>query len=193
MDYQLSITKEEIQKLPLYKFEGEVILVETQAQALESVEKLKGEKILGFDTETRAAFKKGERYDISLIQLATETQAYLFRLNKFPIIKELTDILADPGIVKSGVGLRDDIKGIKKLLPFKESNFVDLAEEAKKKKIKNFGLRALTGIFLRKRLSKKSKISNWERKELTAEQIAYAACDAVVGYQIYKKLCIKVS
>jgi ribonuclease D len=104
-------------------------------------------------------------------------------------MQELADILADPDIVKTGVGLRDDIKAIKKLIPFTEGNFVDLAEVAKQKKIVNFGLRALTAIFLDKRLSKNSKVSNWERQQLTPAQIAYAACDAVVGFQIYMKLC----
>ena len=188
MNHQLSITKEQNNKLPLYKFLGNINLIETTEQAQKAVHFLKNEKVLGFDTETRAAFRKGERYDVSLLQLATDTDAFLFRLNKFPMIPELADILADPNIVKAGVAVRDDIKGIKKLYNFKESNFVDLAEVAKSKKVVNFGLRALTGIFLNKRLSKNSKISNWERKVLTPEQISYASCDAVVGYQIYNKL-----
>lgn len=188
MDYQLSISKEEINQLPLYQFKGNVELIDLEEDALKAIEGLKNEKILGFDTETRAAFKKGERYDVSLLQLATGTHAYLFRLNKLPIIQGLADILADPNIVKAGVAVRDDIKALKKLIPFSESNFVDLAEVAKEQKIKNFGLRALTAICLNKRLSKKAKVSNWERQELTSEQINYAACDAVVGFEVYEKL-----
>lgn len=192
MNYPLSIRKDDINKLPLYQFKGKTHLIESLEDALIAVNELKAETILGFDTETRAAFKKGESYDVSLIQLATKTNAYLFRINLTGMFQELADILANPGIVKSGVGLRDDIKAIKKLHPFSENGFVDLAEVAKEKKIENFGLRALTAIMLNMRLSKKAKISNWERKELTPDQVSYAACDAVVGYEIYMKLCQEI-
>jgi ribonuclease D len=188
MSYQLSITNDEINILPMYKFEGTISLIESEKEAVEAALKLKDESLLGFDTETRAAFKKGESYSVSLLQLATDTHSYLFRLNKFPLIKELVDILENPNIVKAGVAVRDDVKALNKLSKFSESNFVDLAVIAKEKKIEKFGLRALTAILLQKRLSKKAKISNWERVELTPMQIEYAACDAVVGYEIYQKL-----
>ena len=185
---QLSITKEEINELPIYQFEGDIELIETEEHALEAINKLKNESVLGFDTETRAAFKKGESYDICLIQLATAEASYLFRINKFELTKELVDLLADGKIIKAGVAISDDIKGIKKLIPFKESGFVELADLARKQGIKNFGLRALTAIFIRKRLSKKVKASNWERDELSAAQIHYAAADAVVGYLLYQHM-----
>ena len=189
MNYKLSITKEEINQLPLYIFKGSVTLIETAQDALNAIKLLQGEKVLGFDTETRAAFKKGESYDVSLLQLATDTHAYLFRLNKFKMMKELADILADPNIVKTGVAVRDDIKALQKLHPFTAENFIDLADVAKEKSIINFGLRALTAILLEGRLTKNAKVSNWARQELTPQQISYAACDAVVGYEIYHKLC----
>jgi len=186
MNYRLSISKDEINKLPMYRFDGEIILVESKTDALAAVEAIKNEPILGFDTETKAAFKKGESYKVSMLQLATDTHAYLFRLNKCTLLDEIVEILEDPMIVKAGVAIDDDIKALKKLNHFKENNFIDLARIAQEKKILNFGLRALTAIFLSKRLSKKAKISNWQRKELTQTQIDYAASDAVVGYLIYK-------
>ncbi len=188
MIHKLSITKDEINELPLFHFEGKVVLIDSRSKALDVIDSLKSEKILGFDTETKAAFKKGERYDVSLLQLATDTHAYLFRLNKFPLLKELTAILEDPNIVKAGVAINDDLKALKKLTPFEEKNFVDLAKVAQDRQIINFSLRALTAIFLRARLSKKAKISNWQREVLTPAQLKYAANDGVVGYLIYKAL-----
>ncbi len=188
MSYPLSITKEEINQLPPFKFEGEIHLVETEKDALNAAQKLQQENELGFDTETRAAFKKGESYDISLLQLATGSDAYLFRINKFKVPQEIADILENPNIVKAGVAIRDDIKGLQKIFSFSQENFIDLADIAKEKKYKNFGLRALTAIFLKKKLSKKAKISNWNRVDLTPEQVNYAASDAVVGYEIYQRL-----
>jgi ribonuclease D len=189
MDYPLSITKEEIAQLPLYIYSGEVTVIDDPKAVPQAVEMLKKEKVLGFDTETRAAFKKGESYDVSLLQLGTDKYAFLFRLNKVKLGVELASLLEDPAIVKAGIAVRDDIKGLQKLFPFKANNFIDLADVARKKQMKNFGLRALTGIFLRKRLSKKEKISNWDRAELTQGQVAYAACDAGVGFLIFKALC----
>ena len=188
MTYQLSISKEEINKLPQYSFNGTVILIESEKDAVSAIRDLKKEPVLGFDSETRPSFKKGESYPVSLLQFATNTRAYLFRLNKFRIMIDLADILANPNIVKAGVGVRDDINALQKLHPFIASSFVELAELAKQKKIENFGLRALAAILLKKRLSKNSKISNWARQALTPAQIAYAASDAAVAFEIYHTL-----
>lgn len=185
MNFQKSITKEEINQLPRYDFAGDVQVIDSQDKVLQAVEDLKSESVLGFDTETRPAFKKGERYRVSLLQLATESTVYLFRLNMLFDLKDIFEILADPKIVKAGVAIRDDIKGLNKLYAYKAANFVDLAHIAKEKEIENFGLRALTAIVLGKRLSKKAKISNWEQSKLTSAQINYAACDAAVGLAIY--------
>ena len=189
MNFKKTITKDEINNLPRYNFEGEIKLIDSQGDVSNAVNDLKNNPILGFDTETRAAFKKGERYDVSLLQLATDSKAYLFRLNKLTDFTELFTLLSDPNIVKAGVAVDDDIKGLQKLSPFKAESFVDLAQMAKENKITKFGLRALAAILLGKRLSKKAKISNWEKPELSPAQIDYAACDGVVGYEIYCKLC----
>ena len=37
---------------------------------------------LGFDTETRPSFKKGQYYPPALVQLATSERVYLFRIAK---------------------------------------------------------------------------------------------------------------
>ena len=82
MTYKKTISKEDINKLPRYTFKGKIELIDKQEDVKKAIEELRKHKTLGFDTETRAAFKKGERYDVSLLQLASESSAYLFRLNK---------------------------------------------------------------------------------------------------------------
>lgn len=188
MSFPKSITKDEINELPILKFDGEIILITNQKNAIRAVNDLKKETVIGFDTETRPAFKKGESYDVSLLQLSTDKASYLFRLNKFDFPRELADLMANSEIVKAGVAIRDDVKGLQKLHPFEEAGFFELADEAKKQNYENFGLRALTAIFLGKRLSKKAKITNWEQPRLTQAQLEYAALDSWVGLQIYKKI-----
>ncbi|CBW25831.1 putative 3'-5' exonuclease [Halobacteriovorax marinus SJ] len=188
MSFKKSIEKEEINKLEMLKFQGNIHLITDDAEAIKIAKKLSSEEILGFDTETRPSFKKGENYDVALLQLSTENDAYLFRLNKMKLPNELVDLLADENIVKAGVAVRDDIKSLQKLNPFKEESFCELQDVAKELGVKNFGLRALCAIFLNYRLSKRAKITNWEQPKLTQAQIHYAACDAWVGLQIYKKM-----
>ena len=188
MEFKKSISKEQINQLPLYQYRGHVEVIDSKEKALIAARKLQKHKILGFDTETRPSFKKGEYYDASLLQLGTDSEVYLFRLRQTSLIPEVIEILESSHIIKTGVAINDDIKALKKFHNFSEKNFVDLATMAKKKGIENFGLRALVAIFLSKRLSKREQTSNWDRKVLTESQISYAASDAAVGYKIYKSL-----
>jgi len=188
IDYLKHITKEQINELPMHEYRGKIIVIETFEGALKAIALLLKEKILGFDTETRPSFQKGEVYQVSLLQLATEDCAYLFRLNKIPFPKELTQILSNANIIKAGVGIRDDIKGFQKLHAFEPQGFVDLSHEAGNLGFTSFGLRALTGIFLGERLSKAAKVTNWENMHLTPAQIKYAASDAYVGLKIFEKI-----
>lgn len=188
MSYPKSISKEEINELPMLRLSVKIILITNQKDAIAAVQDLKKETMIGFDTETRPSFKKGETYDVSLLQLSNEDTCYLFRLHKFDFPRELADLLADKNIVKSGVAIRDDVIALQKLHPFEEAGFFELQSEAKKQSYENFGLRALTAIFLGQRLSKKAKITNWEQPRLTQAQLEYAALDAWVGLQIYKRI-----
>jgi ribonuclease D len=183
-----SITKEEINDLPLYEFKGKIEIVDRPEALLPALAHLAGANALGFDTETRPSFAKNEFHPTCLLQLATQDYACLIRLNKIGLPKELTDLLANPGILKVGVGIRDDLVGLRKLRDFTPEGFVDFADLAKKQGIESLGLRGLAAIVLEKRLSKAAKVTNWERSPLTDPQILYAACDAAVGLEIYEIL-----
>lgn len=180
-----SITKAEVNELPIMSFEGEIQLIIDLKSCLEAIEELKKETILGFDTECRPSFKKGESYSISLLQLSTMNKAYLFRLNKFSFPSELSDLLADPSIKKAGVAVRDDIIGLQKIRSFKAKGFEEIADQAKALGIKNLGLRSLAAILYDGRISKRAKLTNWENNQLSEAQIKYAATDAWLGVKLY--------
>lgn len=184
----LAMDKDEINNLPPMEFEGEIIEIVTEEGARRAVELLVKEKVLGFDTETRPSFKKGEFYTPAILQLATGTTAYVFRLKFFTIPGELISVLENPEILKVGIGIKDDLVGLGKIMNFKHAGFLELSEEVKKRGIPNPSLRTLTAIFLGRKLFKKAKTTNWERTELTAAQIRYAATDAVVGFLIHEKI-----
>lgn len=180
-----TISKEEINELPIVTFPGTIKLITNPAERREAVSELMKEEVIGFDTECRPAFRKGESYPISLLQLSTKDTAYLFRLNKVKFAGELVDLMASEKVKKVGVAVHDDIKGLQKLSPFKAGGFVEIAELAKSHEIIKLGLRSLTGIMLGKRLSKKAQLSNWAINRLSTAQMEYAATDAWIGLELY--------
>lgn len=191
--YKESIDKDELAEMPLIQFEGEIMLVETKEDYLTSIEYLAQQKMLGFDTETKPAFKKGVVYEVALLQLATKDRAFLFRLNKIGLPNGLKSILENPDIEKIGVAIRDDIKGLQKLNNFKPGGFIELQEHVKDYGIQDFSLKKLSAIVLGYRISKAQRVTNWEALELSEAQQIYAATDAWISHRIYESLNQKLS
>jgi ribonuclease D len=185
---QNTISKDAINELPLKQFEGKVIVVEDPDRVPEIVEKLQKEKTIGFDTETKPSFKKGVSHDISLLQLSTHKEAYLIRINTTGFNGALTKLLNNPKVVKVGVGIRDDLRGLKQLNNFVPKGFVELQEMAPKYGIDVLSLKNLAGLLLGIRVSKRQRLSNWEAQVLSEGQILYAATDAWVSLEIYNKM-----
>jgi len=183
-----SISKESLSELPVKAFEGKIIIIDYARDVKKVTPFLSKQKILGFDTETRPSFKKGVKNEVALLQLSTNNQAFLFRLNKTGLPKELTNILSNPNIIKVGVAIKDDLKDLNRLAKFTPTGFVELQEMVKEYEIENFGLKKLAGLLLGFRISKAQQTSNWEAETLNTAQIKYAATDAWVALKIYKQL-----
>ncbi len=180
---------EEINELPIRRYEGEVRLVYTPEQVAAAVKRLSRSKIIGFDTETRPVFKKGRPQNSpALIQLANSECVYIFQLKRQPFDNGLKGILADPRIIKAGVAVSDDIKGLKGLSHFREAGFVDLGVVTNKLNMKTHGLRNMAANLLGFRITKGAQCSNWERVNLSNQQIMYAATDAWVSRELYLAL-----
>ncbi len=182
------MSREEINDLPLQRWEGPIQVISEPGDVTRAIERLQTEPVLGFDTETRPAFKKGQSYPPALLQLATAEEVFLFQLAPLGLPEGLCDILADPAIVKTGVSLAYDLRELNKISPFDAQGFIDLGHEAKQLGIKNHGLRGLCAVLLGFRISKSSQTSNWSKKNLTPAQMKYAATDAWVGKELYFKL-----
>lgn len=182
------MTKDEINECPIKKYEGLVHVIRNKEEFTTAVEQLNKETILGFDTETRPAYKKGQSYLPSLLQLAGKNAVYIFQLKHIRFPKPLRKILANKNIIKAGVALDYDISELNKLAPFKPARFIDLGKVAKEADIKNHGLRGLSAVLLGFRISKSAQKSNWAKDILTPAQIKYAATDAWVGRELYLKL-----
>jgi ribonuclease D len=177
-----------LDELPLKGFEGEIFLIDNFKDLEIAVEILNGKKILGFDTETKPAFKKGITHKVSLLQLATDKQAFLFRLNEIGLPDSLASILSDEKIIKIGAAIKDDIKALKKLNKFTPRNFIELQSFVDEFGIEDNGLKKITANVLGFKISKGARLTNWESPDLTFAQLNYAATDAWVSHKIYCKL-----
>jgi ribonuclease D len=173
------------------QFPGKIHLITNDQELTAAIPLLKSATALGFDTETRASFKVGEVYKVALLQLATEDDAFLIRLHGVTAFEEVRRILENVAVLKVGAAIRDDIKGLQKIFSFTPQNFIELQTLAKEKGLKNLGLRGMTEEVLQASLSKKAKISNWEVKTLSPEQIIYAATDAWVGLKLYHAIAAR--
>lgn len=180
-----TITREEIAALPIGTYEGPICLV-ASAQDLERArDAIRSEQVVGLDTETRPAFRKGESYLPSLVQIATASEVYLFQLRRIDFAGGLVEALENPGLIKAGIGLADDFTTLKTVFPFEPANTIDLSLVAQHQGIKQSGVRNLSGRLLGFRVTKGSSTSNWANPELTPKQIAYAATDAWVCRELF--------
>jgi ribonuclease D len=182
------MSKDEINDCPMKRWNGPTSVVRSKDELAAAMDKLDGHTLLGFDTETRPAYKKGESYLPSLLQLASDKEVFIFQLKHLGLAKPLRQILADASVIKAGVSLDYDISELKKLSVFKAAGFIDLGNIAKKAGIKNHGLRGLAAVLLGLRISKGAQTTNWARDVLTRQQIQYAATDAWVGRKLYLSL-----
>jgi ribonuclease D len=186
--YSPSISKEELNDLPIRAFEGTIHVVDSIEKVADAVAYLSNTKLLGCDTETRPNFKKGQRNRVALLQLSDSKHCFLFRLNMIGLPKEVAAILQRTDIKKVGAAIRDDITALQKLTPFTQNGFIDIQKMVDDYGIEAKSLKKMSAIVLKIRISKTQQLSNWECPALTPAQQLYAATDAWVSLEVYLKL-----
>lgn len=179
------INSADINLLPIRSYDGPVSVVRDQAALSEALSVLAAERVLGFDTETRPAFKKGERHAPALLQLAGAAGVFVFQLTVLGFPEQLRAVLADTERIKAGVALDHDVRMLQTLTEFSPAGFVELGTLARQAGLKNYGLRGLAAAVLGVRISKKARLSNWAVRKLSPDQITYAATDAWISRELY--------
>ena len=188
-EFLRAISGEEMADLPIRRYEGEVHLVATPEHLERAMEDIRQEGVVGFDTETRPAFRKGEVHLPCLVQVATARAVYLFQLPRMDFSAVVAEFVAAPAIVKVGISVRDDLRQLKQVFPFEESAVLDAGAVARRHGLRQTGLRNLAGIFLGIRIPKGNRTSNWAAPRLSAAQINYAATDAWACRELF--LCYR--
>ncbi|MCZ8355634.1 MAG: 3'-5' exonuclease domain-containing protein 2 [Cyclobacteriaceae bacterium] len=185
---RVSISNEEVQDLPLLAYSGKVAVVTTPEALTKALSEARKSGPLGFDTETRPAFVKGQRFKVALIQLASMDKVWLIRTQSTGYAEELIRFLEDESVLKIGVGLRDDLQALHRVIKFQPGGFVELTQLTKTQGIEVESVKKLCGLLLGYRVSKSAQTSNWEAATLTEKQIEYAATDAWVCLLMYNQL-----
>ena len=179
-------------ELPLY--EGialaNVLLIDSAAAAERAFRTLQVADVLGFDTESKPTFLKGEQSDgPHLIQLATDDQAFLFPVRNGHGLGALKIILESQQILKVGFGLGNDRAHLQSRLGIALAHLLDLGVALKNGERKGvLGAKSAVAAVFGQRLqkSKKATTSNWANPRLTERQILYAANDAHVALRVYR-------
>lgn len=191
MLYQSKIEKSVISTLPPCDIVGEIIVIDRPEDVAAAIDDLKQCPLIGFDTETRPSFRRGESNTISLLQLATDQRAYLFRLKKIGPNQLLKDLLESEEHMKVGLSVHDDFHSLNRWMPCRPKNFIELQKYVKAFGIEEMSLQKIYAIVFNKKISKRQQLSNWEADQLTPAQQQYAAIDAWACRDIYYKLRVE--
>ncbi|MFC1747485.1 3'-5' exonuclease [Pseudomonadota bacterium] len=190
--YASHIDKPVIAGLPCYEDHGRDVVLVDDKNVDHAVHDLLQSHYLGFDTESKPTFKKGERsHGISIIQISSPDTCYIFQMRNISDATVLGKIIGHQKIIKVGVGLKDDLNKLRTRYQFHPAAFVDLGTIFRAFGRRNsVGSKQLVALVLNKKLrkSKRATTSNWAVEKLSPLQIAYASDDAFSSVDVYLKL-----
>ena len=172
---------------------ADVRIVRTEAEAAAALTALSAADVIGFDTESKPTFAKGEvSTGPHLVQLATDRMAYLFQTatpaaNATALIV-LKPVLESDRILKVGFGLGDDVRRLRTKLGIEPRNVLDLSTALRRGERNSLGAKSAVARFFGQRLQKSRRITttNWAMPRLSEKQVLYAADDAHVARRIYR-------
>lgn len=180
--------KKLIASLPTVAFDGKILMILSESEAMKAVNYLLDQPILGVDTETRPSFRKGNQYKVALLQVATQDICFLFRLNHTKLSPSIVRFLEDKTVPKIGLSWHDDLNGLHKLGDFTPGYFIDLQDHVREIGIEDMSLQKLYANMFGQKISKRMQLSNWERDVLDDKQKLYAATDAWACIMLYQEL-----
>lgn len=177
-----------ISSLPVVQFPGRIIVILTPGETEKAVRYLMSQPILGFDTETRPSFKRGQQHKVSLLQVSTPDTCFLFRLNHTGLTPALIRLLEDNTIRKIGLSWHDDVNSLSKIGTFNKGTFIDIQDMVRELGIEDLSLQKLYANLFGQKISKRQQLSNWEADILSDKQKMYAATDAWACIMIYNEI-----
>ena len=186
--HAISIDKQTINQMPQVTFPGRIHVITSITQVESAVEALYLAHIVGFDTETRPCFHRGERHNVALLQLSTHNDAFLFRINRIGLPQPLKRFIEDNRCIKVGLSTTDDFHQLARVSDIHPAGFIELQQMVKKYQITDMSLQKIYAIIFQQKISKSQQLTNWEAPHLTDSQQRYAAIDAWACLRIHDRL-----
>lgn len=169
-------------------YHGKIVVINTPDEAEAAVDHLLSQPVLGLDTETRPSFTKGRHFKCSLLQVASKSICFLFRLNHIGMCPAVMRLLGDKTVTKVGLAWRNDLLALREVGEFEPGTYVDLQDMVREIGIEDQSLVKIYANLFGERISKADRLSNWERDNLKDTQMIYAAIDAWACVQIYEEV-----
>lgn len=189
MDQELkTIDKASLAALPAEQFKGRIEVVTTSANEQKALRFLLDQPLVGFDTETRPNFRKGDNHGVALMQLSTNDICFLFRINLLGLSPLMKEFIETDAVTKIGLSIKDDFHMLNRLDKVEPDGFVELQQLVKQHGIGEMSLSKIYAIMFGKRISKGQRLTNWEAPELTVAQQRYASLDAWACLRIYNEI-----
>lgn len=192
-EYEL-ITKEQLSALDAEVIELPIFIIDNSTPddvIRDTMDRLGEVQILGFDTETKPSFQKGVNHKVALLQLSSQFEVVLIRLNTFEDPTRLSpvdDLLSNEEILKVGVAIHDDAVGLARDYNLWSNACLDLRTLSKAAGITVLSLSKIYATLFGKRISKGQRLTDWEANALSDNQARYGALDAWAGLRIYMAL-----
>lgn len=177
-----------LRNLPVVLFPGKINVILSEAESEKAVSYLLTKDILGVDTETRPAFKKGQQHKVALLQVSTRDECFLFRLNLIGMCPSVIKLLSNTKVPMVGLSWHDDLCMLHRRAAFKPGRFIDIQDIIGKIGVDDRSLQKLYANIFHQKISKKQRLTNWEADVLTDSQKAYAATDAWACINLYLEI-----
>jgi ribonuclease D len=169
-----------------------ITLITSESQAEDAFVELEQAGEIGFDTESKPTFRKGETPNgPHILQFATTRQAYIFQSHLDESHAVVSRLLLSTSIQKIGFGLRGDVSQIWQRFGIRPNAFYDLDQSFRQLGYRNaVGTKSAIALLFHRRLQKSKRIttSNWANRTLTEEQLLYAANDAFAAIVVHHAL-----
>ena len=180
--------KATINALPLVEYPHKINVILNEYETERAVEYLLTCDILGVDTETKPAFRRGQNHKVALLQVATRDQCFLFRLNHLGMPQSLIKLLSNRMVPMVGLSWHDDIISLHRRAEFTPGWFIDIQDIIGNLGIEDKSLHKLYANLFGEKISKRQRLTNWEADVLTDKQKEYAAIDAWACINLYDEI-----
>lgn len=180
--------KATINALPLVEYPYKINVILNEYEAERAVDYLLTCDILGVDTETKPAFRRGQNHKVALLQVATREQCFLFRLNHLGLPQSIIRLLSNRMVPMVGLSWHDDIMSLHRRAEFTPGWFIDIQDLIGNIGIEDKSLQKLYANLFGEKISKRQRLTNWEADVLSDKQKEYAAIDAWACINLYDEI-----